>query len=52
MTAVHTQALPFVFVSACMVLQFFTVLAIFPETRGVGLESMDEAFDAKAGART
>ncbi len=50
MIAVHTQALPFVFFSACMVLQFFVVLAIFPETRGVELESMDQALEAKAGA--
>jgi hypothetical protein len=26
------------------------VLAIFPETRGVELESMDKALDTKAGA--
>jgi sugar porter (SP) family MFS transporter len=43
MIAIHTQSLPFVFFSACMVLQFFVVLAIFPETRGVELESMDKA---------
>ena len=43
MIAVHTQSLPFVFFSVCMVLQFFVVLAIFPETRGVELESMDKA---------
>lgn len=45
MIAVHTQALPFVFFSLCMVLQFFVVLAIFPETRGVELESMDRALE-------
>jgi sugar porter (SP) family MFS transporter len=49
MIAVHTQALPFVFFSLCMVLQFFVVLAIFPETRGVELESMDKALVRKAG---
>jgi sugar porter (SP) family MFS transporter len=43
MIAVYTQALPFVFFSVCMVLQFFVVLAMFPETRGVELESMDKA---------
>jgi sugar porter (SP) family MFS transporter len=52
MIAVHTQALPFVFFSICMVLQFFVVLAIFPETRGVELESMDKAMERKAGAGT
>jgi hypothetical protein len=35
-----------------MVLQFFVVLAIFPETRGVELESMDKALEAKAGITT
>ena len=43
MVAEYTRALPFVFFSACMVLQFFVVLALFPETRGVELESMNEA---------
>jgi sugar porter (SP) family MFS transporter len=43
MIAIYTQALPFAFFAACMVLQFFVVLALFPETRGVELESMDEA---------
>jgi sugar porter (SP) family MFS transporter len=52
MIALHTQALPFVFFSVCMVLQFFVVLAIFPETRGVELESMDKALEQKAGTRT
>jgi MFS family permease len=47
MVAAYTQALPFVFFAACMVLQFFVVLAIFPETRGVELESMEEALEAK-----
>jgi sugar porter (SP) family MFS transporter len=52
MIALYTQALPFVFFSICMVLQFFVVLAIFPETRGVELESMDKALEEKAGTRT
>jgi SP family arabinose:H+ symporter-like MFS transporter len=50
MIAAYTQSLPFVFFSACMVLQFFVVLAIFPETRGVELESMDKALEKKPGA--
>ena len=33
-----------------MVLQFFVVLAVFPETRGVELEKMDKALEQKAGA--
>jgi hypothetical protein len=31
-------------------LQFFVVLAIFPETRRVELESMDRALESKTGA--
>ena len=50
MIAASTQSLPFVFFSACMVLQFFVVLAIFPETRGVELESMDKALEKKPGS--
>lgn len=34
--------------SACVVLQFFVVLAIFAETRGLELESMDKALTRKA----
>jgi sugar porter (SP) family MFS transporter len=49
MIAVYTQALPFVFFSICMVLQFFVVLAMFPETRGVELESMDKALGKQQG---
>jgi sugar porter (SP) family MFS transporter len=52
MIAVYTQALPFAFFAACMVLQFFVVLALFPETRGVELESMDKALARKSGATT
>jgi len=43
MVAATTQGLPFAFFSACMLLQFFVVLAIFPETRRVELESMGRA---------
>jgi sugar porter (SP) family MFS transporter len=43
MVALYTQALPFAFFAACMVVQFFVVLAVFPETRGVELEKMDAA---------
>jgi len=50
MVAATTQGLPFAFFSACMLLQFFVVLAIFPETRRVELESMDRALQ-KNGAR-
>lgn len=50
MVAEYTQALPFVFFAVCMVVQFFVVLMIFPETRGVELEKMDQALGHKAGA--
>ena len=50
MIAIYTQALPFAFFAACMVVQFFVVLAVFPETRGVELESMDKALEKKSGA--
>jgi MFS family permease len=43
-------SVPFAIFSACMVLQFFVVLAIFPETRGVELESMDKALEKKPGS--
>jgi sugar porter (SP) family MFS transporter len=46
MVALYTTALPFVFFAACMALQFFVVLFVFPETRGVELEKMDQALDA------
>jgi len=49
MVAAHTQGLPFAFFAACMVVQFFVVLAIFPETRRVALESMDKALEKKVG---
>jgi len=50
MVAAHTQGLPFAFFAACMVVQFFVVLAIFPETRRVALESMNQALEKKVGA--
>jgi sugar porter (SP) family MFS transporter len=50
MVAQYTQALPFVFFAVCMVVQFFVVLMIFPETRGVELEKMEQALENKAGA--
>ena len=50
MIAAYTQALPFAFFAACMVVQFIVVLVYFPETRGVELEKMDQALEQKAGA--
>jgi sugar porter (SP) family MFS transporter len=49
MLQASSLALPFAIFAACMVLQFFVVFALFPETRGVELESMDRALERKAG---
>ena len=49
MIALHTLALPFVFFAICMAVQFFVVLWVFPETRGVELESMDKAIENQKG---
>lgn len=38
--AVHYAALPFYFFAAMMALQFFIVLFIYPETKGLSLEQM------------
>jgi sugar porter (SP) family MFS transporter len=38
----HSNAAPFVFFSAMMALQFFVVLFIYPETKGVTLEQMQK----------
>lgn len=36
----HSAAVPFAFFSIMMAVQFFVVLALFPETKGVSLEEM------------
>jgi len=38
--AAHSTAAPFVFFSAMMVLQFFVVLFVYPETKGASLEQL------------
>ena len=38
--AASSGAYPFVFFSAMMALQFFVVLLVYPETKGVTLEEM------------
>ncbi len=40
--AKHSSGAPFVFFSVMMVLQFFVVLFIYPETKGVSLEQLQE----------
>jgi MFS family permease len=46
--AAKSQGLPFAFFALCMVLQFFVVLTIFPETRRVELESMEKTLASKS----
>jgi sugar porter (SP) family MFS transporter len=38
----HSAAVPFAFFSIMMAIQFFVVLFVFPETKGVSLEDMQE----------
>jgi MFS transporter, SP family, arabinose:H+ symporter len=40
--ATYSKAAPFVFFSAMMVLQFFTVLLFYPETKNIVLEDMEK----------
>jgi sugar porter (SP) family MFS transporter len=40
LVAKHSAATPFVFFASMMAVQFFVVLAIYPETKGVTLEQM------------
>jgi hypothetical protein len=40
--AAYSRAAPFVFFAAMAVVQFFIVLAWFPETRGISLEQMQK----------
>jgi sugar porter (SP) family MFS transporter len=40
--AKHSTAAPFVFFSAMMALQFFVVLIMYPETKGITLEQMQK----------
>ena len=42
--AARSQAAPFVFFAAMMVLQFFTVLFFYPETKGSSLEQIQTQF--------
>jgi sugar porter (SP) family MFS transporter len=44
LVAVHSHAVPFYFFAAMMVLQFFLVLTVFPETRGRNLESIESDY--------
>ena len=39
-------ALPFLFFAAMMVVQFFVVLFMYPETKGITLEDMQDKLSA------
>jgi SP family arabinose:H+ symporter-like MFS transporter len=43
--AARSKALPFVFFSAMMALQFFVVLTVYPETKGVSLEAIQKKLE-------
>jgi hypothetical protein len=45
--AAQSRSLPFIFFALMMVLQFFVVLFVFPETRGVSLEDMQKKLTAE-----
>lgn len=47
MLQASSLALPFALFAGCMVLQFFVVLWVFPETRGVELEAMERALERR-----
>ncbi|MFC6644630.1 sugar porter family MFS transporter [Granulicella cerasi] len=42
--AAHSQAIPFAFFSAMMLLQFVVVLVLYPETKGKSLEAIQAEF--------
>ena len=42
-------AVPFVFFAAMMVVQFFVVLLVYPETKGITLEDMESKLGVTAG---
>ena len=49
--AAHSRAAPFAFFAIAMIVQFFVVFALFPETRGVALERMEDVMrSARRGA--
>jgi sugar porter (SP) family MFS transporter len=49
--AANSGGLPFAFFSAMMVVQFFVVLFVYPETRGVALEQMEQRLGLGASGR-
>jgi MFS family permease len=46
--AASSRAAPFVFFACMMVVQLVTVLAVYPETRGITLEEMEKKLVARA----
>ncbi len=47
--AVWSKSIPFAFFAAMMVLQFFVVLFVYPETKGVTLEEMQKKLGVGSG---
>ncbi|MBS1802360.1 MAG: sugar porter family MFS transporter [Acidobacteria bacterium] len=41
----HSAAVPFAFFASMMIVQFFVVLFIFPETKGISLEDMEKKLE-------
>jgi MFS transporter, SP family, arabinose:H+ symporter len=48
--AAWSNSIPFAFFAAMMVLQFFVVLFVYPETSGVTLEEMQKRLGVDSGA--
>ena len=47
--AAYSRSAPFVFFAAMMLLQFFVVLTVYPETKGIALEDMDQQLGHPGG---
>ncbi|HET9742681.1 MAG TPA: sugar porter family MFS transporter [Terriglobales bacterium] len=49
--AAHSGAYPFMFFAAMMVVQFFVVLVVYPETKGITLEDMQKRLQGRSLSR-
>jgi hypothetical protein len=49
--AAISGATPFAFFAAMMVVQFFVVLTLYPETKGVSLEEMQRRLEGSAASQ-
>jgi hypothetical protein len=48
--AARSGAYPFIFFCVMMIAQFFVVLLVYPETKGITLEDMQKRLEAARGA--